>query len=267
MAKRAAKPATTAKNSTRLGQLRRRLVLWSLPICAIAGLSGIKLIAQHVIAEIAAAQYHDSEFEASLNTAKLNDQFNVVERWKPAYLIGTDYLRLDALDEAKAQLHTALDLAVPTEQCPIRENLAIAYERAGDLAIEREDPTTAVTEYTEALAILEAADASCEQSTSARALTDSTERIRKKLEDLQQESTPPPTQTPNPTESPSPSETPTPTDTPSPSPSPEPGESGTPKPTGPDPDKLGDLEDDMEKNRRDRENDSGGYAPRPDKPW
>lgn len=262
MSKRAVKPRPRGAAAYRIR--RRRLLLWSLPVVILALLVSAKLVSQHIIANTAIGQYHDDEFEASLNLGGLNQQVNVVERWKTPYLEGTNYLRLDALDEAHDALEDALALAAPHEQCPIRENLAIVHERAGDLARERGEEETAVAEYKQALTYLEERDPSCDESSSARAIADSIPRIKAKLDPPEQQQEPEPTQ-PQEEETPSPS-TPQPS-TPEPSPSPDENEQD-----GPDQDRLDELEEDMENNQREREDDQdyfggGGGGSSPDRPW
>lgn len=280
MSARVARPRPDRR--ARLRTRRRQLLLWSAPFVLIAALLAAKLIAQHTIAQIAISQYHDGDFEASLNTGSLNEQLNIIERWKAPYLVGTDYLRMDALDEAKQSLTRALELAEGQDQCPIRENLAIAHERAGDLALAAEDAATAVTEYEQALKYLNERDASCDQSSSARAIADSIPRITEKLENLQ---TPPQpeeddeeqddsNESPSPTspvETPPPDETPSPDQTPSPDETPSPEETPSPSPSDPVDDPLDNLEQDMNDNQRDREEGGSGFGgggrDYVDKPW
>ncbi|MFD2758540.1 tetratricopeptide repeat protein [Gulosibacter faecalis] len=244
---------TAVSSARRRRRLRRHLLLWSLPIAIVLLLTSAKLIAQHVIAQSAISQYASGDYEQALNTSGQLKFLNVVEPWKPFYNMGTSYLQLEALPEAQEQLRAALDLATPPEQCPIRANLAIAIEREGDLALEAEDADTAMAKYGEALGVLEEADPSCELSTSNRSITDSDERIRQKLEELQQ---------------------------------PEDGEGGDgdeqqdgndgdqkDPDASPDPDSLDELEDGMGENQEDRRNDvdneENGYGggSQPDQPW
>ncbi|UQN15935.1 hypothetical protein [Gulosibacter sp. ACHW.36C] len=233
--------------------LRRRLMLWSLPLAIALLLVSAKLISQHVIAQTALSQYSQTEYEGSLNTSGQLKFVNVVEPWKPFYNMGTNYLRLDALAEAQEQFHSALDLASPAEQCPIRANLAIAIEREGDLALEAEDVQTAVAKYQEALTVLEEADASCEFSTSNRSITDSDARITEKLEELQQQDEQPQDDGGDGSDSPG-------------------GESDGGSESQPDPDALDELENGLGDNQQDRQNDvedeEGGYGQsQPDQPW
>ncbi|KAB1643597.1 hypothetical protein [Gulosibacter chungangensis] len=226
-------------------KLRRRILLWSLPVVLLAGAFGLLMIGQHVIAQNAIAQHFEDKHEEALNTSGQLALVNLVERWKPHYNMGTSYLELDALTEAGEQFTVALDLAVPAEQCPIRANYAITLEREGDDLIAAENAEAAFSKYQQAIEVIEAQDPTCDASTSNRSLDDSYERILEKLEQFQQQN-------------------PQPDDEPEESPSPE---------SQPSPDALDELEDGMDSNKQDRDQDLddnqnyGGGGGNVDEPW
>ena len=236
-------------------RLRRRLALWALAPALVVGLVGAKLVHQHVAAERAVAQYLDGDAEAALNTASQLQWLNWVERWKPDYDIGTSLLALDALDEAHRSLEAALRLAEPVEQCPIRANLAIVLERQGDRARAADDFAGAIAKWQEALHVLDGRDESCAETSSARSLDDTRERVLEKLSEFEGDG------------------------------GGEGGESSDgggeggapdpdqPDPDQPDPDRLGEIEDSLDGNRqerddairdRDRWGEGGGGV---DEPW
>lgn len=234
---------------------RSRLMLAAAPIALIAGLAGAKLVHQHLVAELALAQYLDGEAEAALNTAGQLHWLNLVERWKPDYNTGTSLLALDALDDAVAAFERALPLASPPEQCPIRANLAIALERQGDRSLAGNDPAGAGAKYEAALAVIAEQDPSCPGSTSGRSLADSEIRIREKLEQLEQQA-----------------------EDPNADPQDQDGD-GRPDdpqddPSQPDPDLLDKLEEGLEGNTQEREEDvedrqnwEDGGGGNVDQPW
>lgn len=234
----------TTGTASRNRKLRRGLILWSLPFTLLTGLFSLVLVAQHVIAERAVTQYLAEEYEEALNSSGQLTLVNVVERWKPFYNLGTSYLQLEALPEAQEQLASAMGLATPEQQCPIRANYAIAIEREGDLRLSAGDAAGARERWQAALALLEERHESCATSTSDRSLSESEERIREKLAD---ESEP---------------------DSDS-----DGSEQPTPDPDSqPNPDSLEELEDGLDGNREDRQDEidrqeHGSGGDRVDQPW
>ncbi|MDJ1369855.1 hypothetical protein [Gulosibacter molinativorax] len=235
------KPVTT------LRKLRRRILLWSLPVVLLAGALGVLLIGQHFVAKTAIAQHQDEKHEEALNTSGQLALINLVERWKPHYNMGTSYLELDALAEAGAQFTTALELAAPAEQCPIRANFAITLEREGDKLLAEGSAEGAYAKYEEAIALIEAQDPACDQSTSNRSLDDSHERILEKLQQFEQSQPQPDQQDPE----------------------------STPQPEQqPNPDALDELENGLDENKENRDQDvqendnyGGGSGGSVDEPW
>ena len=249
---RAAMPEPDAREAGhRRRRLRRRLLLGTAPFAIVAGLVGAKLVHQHLAAERAVAQYLEGDAEAALNTASQLQWLNWVERWKPDYDVGTSLLALDALVEAQRSLEAALRLAEPAEQCPVRANLAIAIERQGDRARAEEDFATAIAKWQEALHVLDGRDAACAETTSARSLQESRERIAEKLEEFERGGSGEGEQ-----------------DGGAESPELDPNR---PDPNQPDPGAIGDIEDSLDGNRqerddrlRDGEQRGGGSV---DRPW
>ncbi|MGO1542934.1 MAG: hypothetical protein ACTHXA_01185 [Gulosibacter sp.] len=237
----------TTQHGTERRKLRRRLILWTLPVVLLVGAFGLILIGQHLIARTAVTQHLNEEHEEALNTSGQLALVNLVERWKPHYNMGTSYLELDALTEAGEQFTTALGLASPAEQCPIRANYAITIEREGDGLMAEGDTEGALTKYREALDMIAAQDESCDQSTSNRSLDDSQVRIEEKLQQQEQQQPQPDEQDP---------------------------ESTPPPESQPSPDALDELEDGLDGNREDREdqleddeNWGGGGGGQVDEPW
>ncbi|SJM48418.1 hypothetical protein [Gulosibacter sp. 10] len=236
---------------SRRRRLRRRIALIGLPFALAGGLFGGTLIVQHFIALSAIAQYDAGEYEESLNTSGQLALVNIVERWKPHYDMGTSYLQVDALGEAKEQFAIAMGLARPAEQCPIRANFAIAIEREGDDLVAAGEIEAGMERYREALELLEGRDPACAESSSNRSIEDSIERI---LEKLQQEEQEPPEGGEDGDES-------------------DGGEGGEDPQNQPDPDALDELEGGLDENRDEREDGleddehGGGGGSGVDQPW
>ncbi|WP_311476778.1 hypothetical protein [uncultured Gulosibacter sp.] len=223
---------------------RRIFVLVAVPLAALMGFAGCKLIAQHIVANVVTEQYAHGDFEGALNTASQLHWLNVVETWKADYNTGTSLLGAKAYDQAREAFERSLNLAPPREQCPIRANLAITIESQGDDAYFKSDLENAHARYVEALAAITEADPTCVDSTAAGSMSESEPRIREKIRRLEQQS--PPQPQPN-----------------------EEGGNDKPQPGDPKPDSLDEIEQDLEKNRDQREDELDGdyFGGGADKPW
>lgn len=224
---------------------RRIFVLVAVPLATVMGLAGCKLIAQHIAANVVISQYADGNYEGALNTSSQLHWLNVVETWKADYDTGTSLLGAEAYDEARAAFERALDLAAPGEQCPIRANLAITIESQGDDAYFGSDFENAHALYVEALAAITEADPTCADSTAAGSLQESEPRIREKIRRLEEQSPP------------------------QPQPDDKDGGKDEQQPGDPKPDALDEIEQDIEKNRDQRQDELDGnqYGGGADKPW
>lgn len=160
---------------------RRRLMLWGAVPALVMLLAAAKLLSMTIIGGQVVAQYEHGDYEESMNTSELLKTANIIEPWKAHYDVGTNALQLGLLDAARAELERGLELASPGEQCPIRNNLGIAIERQGDAALADGDQDTARARWEEALAVVDASDPSCPQTTSGPALAETRERIWRKL--------------------------------------------------------------------------------------
>lgn len=223
---------------------RRIFVLVAVPLAIVMGLIGCKLIAQHIAASVVTGQYADGNFEGALNTSSQLHWLNIVETWKADYNTGTSLLAAEAYDEARAAFESALGLAQPREQCPIRANLAITIESQGDDAYFKSDFENAHAHYVEALKVITEADPTCADSSATGSLRESEPRIREKTRRLEQQSPP----------------------------QPQPEEDGGKdkrQPGDPNPDALDEIEQDLEDNRDQREDELDGnrFGGGADKPW
>lgn len=245
-------------------QRRRRLVLWGTPFAVILALIALKLLSMIFIANQAVGQYEAGHYEESLNTSELLTTGNVVEPWKAHYNVGTNYLQLGVLTEARLELEQALRLAAPTEACPVRANLAIAVERLGDNAQAEGDDASARDLYEQAQVILAERDPSCWQSTSHEVAEETQRRLDEKSPDAT--SVPVPTGSPTPIPSPDASGTPMPTEGSDPTASTEPPvvneEAETPEQQLEE--QLGENQQQREEQLDEENNSSSGGA---EKPW
>lgn len=244
---------------------RKRLLLWSTPVALILALIAGKLLSMIFIANQAVSQYEARSFEESLNTSELLTYGNVVEPWKAHYDVGTNYLQLGVLPEARMELEQALQLAAPSEACPIRANLAITIERLGDLAATNGDEAAAQGYYEEAKRVLQERDPSCQQSSSEPSSQETQQRLDEKTNTS---SSPDPNSSASPT--PSPGATSPAGETPTPSPSsggtPQtPGSSGEPQ--SPEEQLDEQLGENQQQRQEQLDEENNGGSGGVDKPW
>ncbi|PPF47128.1 hypothetical protein C5B85_02315 [Pseudoclavibacter sp. AY1F1] len=182
MSPREKKPKGALPSAAAAAKRRRRFILFSIPFALIAAAFAAKLISMSVIADRTVALYSEPDYEGSMNSAQQQKFVNILESWKAPYNTGTSMLQLGLLDEARSELETALPLAEPPQQCPIRANLAITIERQGDARLAADDTAGAVALWQEALAVLDARDPSCASTEFEPPAVESTERIQQKLQ-------------------------------------------------------------------------------------
>lgn len=182
MSRREKKQKTALPIAAAAAKRRRRFILFSIPFALIAAAFATKLISMSVIADRTVSLYAETDYEGSMNSAQQQKFVNFLETWKASYNTGTSMLQLGLLDEARTELETALPLAEPAQQCPIRANLAITIERQGDARLAADDTAGAVALWQEALAVLDARDQSCASTEFEPPTLESTERIQQKLQ-------------------------------------------------------------------------------------
>lgn len=183
MSRRAKTPRSALPDAARAVKRRRRFIVFSIPFALLAAAFATKLISMSVIADRTVSLYSEADYEGSMNSAQQQKFVNILESWKAPYNTGTSMLQLGLLDEARSELETALPLAEPPQQCPIRANLAITIERQGDAKLAADDTAGAVALWQEALAVVDARDQSCASTEFEPPTVESTERIQQKLQE------------------------------------------------------------------------------------
>ena len=125
--------------------LRRRMLLWSLPVILVALVVTGKVLSVPIIANSAQAKYAASDFTGAESSFHLLQTWNVAEQWKVHFDEGTAQLAGNELDAAIATLFVAQRLApappadlsaLPDGElpplCTVQVNLAVAHELKGD---------------------------------------------------------------------------------------------------------------------------------------
>lgn len=121
-------------------RLRRRLLLASAPVVLAALLLAAKLVSLNLVHGQTLEAYRAGHEVAAQDWAGRQGWVNVVEPFRAAFAMGDAYLLVPRYDEARPWFEKALE-QVPKgglDECKVRVNLGLTYERLGDEAKARE---------------------------------------------------------------------------------------------------------------------------------
>ncbi|WP_423917640.1 hypothetical protein ACPEEZ_08860 [Frigoribacterium sp. 2-23] len=119
-------------------RLRRRLLLWSLPVVLVVLLVAAKLLSLPVFAAATQWAYNEKAYERGVSLTAPLGVANVIEPWVHHFDRGTALAQVGVLDEARQEFLTALDKAPTGDEtisCVIRVDLVLVIEAQGDAAI------------------------------------------------------------------------------------------------------------------------------------
>jgi hypothetical protein len=142
-------------------RLRRRLLMFSLPLVIVAVLAAVKLISAVSAANSAASHFAAGEVTALRTDVSTLRILNVIEPAKAAFAAGTLTVLEGRLDEADASFSEALSRADPALSCPARVNLELVRERRADLNAWESRLDQARELYRSAQTLIESAPSGC----------------------------------------------------------------------------------------------------------
>ncbi|GFG60557.1 hypothetical protein MMUR_46930 [Mycolicibacterium murale] len=163
---------------------RRRLVLYSAPLCIVVLLISIKMISVVVLGGSARDDFarHDiGALDADVSWLQILD---IIEPGTTAFAAGTADVLAGRLPDAEQSFTEALGHA---DSCPVRVNLLLVRETLGDLAFRDGQRDAAIARYRDALTVAQQAQPQCfagnddpdEQRRAVRA--DAVARLERKL--------------------------------------------------------------------------------------
>jgi hypothetical protein len=163
---------------------RRRLVLYSAPLCIAVLLVSIKMISVVVLGDSARSAFarHDiGALDADVSSLQILD---VIEPGTTAFAAGTADALAGRLADAERSFAEALGHA---DSCPARVNLLLVRETLGDIAFRDGQRDAAISRYRDALTVAQQAQPQCfagnddpdEQRRAVRA--DAVPRLERKL--------------------------------------------------------------------------------------
>ncbi|MDQ4215787.1 hypothetical protein [Microbacterium capsulatum] len=232
---------------------RRWIAGGSVPLLLVAALFVGKVISLYAFASQSISAYAAGDYSGSVSAAHGLDPANWFEPYKAPYDQGVGLAESGELAAGEKKFTESLKLAHGLEVCAVRFNLAIVLEREGDAAADRKDHVAAAEFYAKALQVNADRPKECDspqaqqqspdpQRDIGQSNKDQQERLKQKQQDQQQQNpdqgrTPPP----------------------------------PPQPQSPDPQKLDDLQKQLQQGEQDRQqnqkNGTDGGSTGTDKPW
>ncbi|GAB1813769.1 hypothetical protein [Mycobacterium sp. MUNTM1] len=142
-------------------RLRRRLLVYSAPLVAVALLVAIKLLSVVLAGNSAAGAFMSRDGDTVRTDAAILGVVNVVEPARAPFAAGAAAVLDGRLEDADAHFADALARTDVAGSCPVRVNLELVRETQGDRAAAAGDRARADQRYASALAIVDAAPHAC----------------------------------------------------------------------------------------------------------
>jgi hypothetical protein len=142
-------------------RLRRRLLIYSAPLTALALLIAIKLISVVLAGNSAVSGFASGNGNAVRTDAAILGVVNVVEPAKAPFAAGAAAVLDGRLGDADNDFSAALTRTDAASSCLVRVNLELVRETQGDRAAAAGDRARADERYASALAVVDAAPRAC----------------------------------------------------------------------------------------------------------
>jgi hypothetical protein len=169
-------------------RLRRRLLFWlTLPIALFAIFWAFKFISLAPTAQNAIDDYNDGLYVSSEEESSSLLFLNVVETYLPYYNRGDAYAADEYYGPATDDFEIALEKAPMEKKCDVRLNLALAWERFGDIYVQLGYYQGAVLLYEASQKVLDDAGEECDPPPNQDQLNESKDRVEQKKQDAQEQ--------------------------------------------------------------------------------
>lgn len=167
---------------------RRWLMFWlTLPIALFAIFWAFKFLSLAPTAQTAIDEYNDGYYVASEDTSSSLLNLNVVETWLPYFNRGDAYAADEYYGPATDDFEIALERAPMEKKCDVRLNLALAWERFGDIYVQLGYYQGAVLLYEASQAVLDDAGEECDPPENQDQLNESKDRVEQKKDDAEEQ--------------------------------------------------------------------------------
>ena len=142
-------------------RLRRRLLVFSMPVAIVVLLASIKLWTVVFAGESARSAFARGDADGLRSDVATLNVLDVVEPATTLFAAGDLAVLNDRLPDADANFSGALARTAPGDSCPVRVNLELVRETMGDRAFAAFDTDRAIAAYRNALAIVSGAPGGC----------------------------------------------------------------------------------------------------------
>jgi len=178
----------THQVATRARRRRRaKYLLWSLPVLVALVYVAVRLIGLSVVNQTALDLYDSGAYDASEEVStSLLDQ-TVVEPYLPWFNRGDAKAAKEQYTDAIDDFERALELAPAARQCDVRVNLALSWEKLGDIYSAAGFPDGAKQLYEASLAVISEGEDCVPPEPAALDLAEAGPRVQAKLDQAEQQ--------------------------------------------------------------------------------
>jgi hypothetical protein len=160
---------------------RRRLLFWlTLPIALFAIFWGFKFLSLAPTAQNAIDAYDQGDYAGSEEASASLLFLNVAEPYLPYFDRGDAYAADAYYGPATDDFEKALELAPMEKKCDVRLNLALTWERFGDVYVQLGYYQGAALLYEASQAVLDDAGEECDPPPNQDELNESKDRVEQK---------------------------------------------------------------------------------------
>ena len=140
---------------------RLKLVLFSLPVIIFAMFVAVKLMGLSITTQAAIFSYNIGDYPSSIERSTSLLDLNVVEPWIPYFNRGDAQAANEYYVDSVDDFEKALELAPAEKKCDVRVNLALSWEKLGDIYADGGYFQGAVLLYETAEAVIDEGGEDC----------------------------------------------------------------------------------------------------------
>ena len=161
--------------------------LFTIPLVVVLVVAAFKLIGLSVTTQAAINAFNNGQFERSIEQSESLMDFNVIEPYIPYFNRGDAYAASEMFVVSIDDFERALELAPEQKKCDVRVNLALSWERLGDVYAAAGFPDGAKQLYQAALAVIAEGDDCLPPEPAGLDLAQAGPRVQAKLDQADQQ--------------------------------------------------------------------------------